>query len=298
VTTAAAISRRRFLATLCAATLAGTAPGLAQPASLEGLRVATPDWAIFETLLAIGANVVAAPELLGFADVAVTPKVPASVNDLGLRGTPNLETLRLAAPGLIFNSNFYARLQDRLELIAPVETHSVYVPDQSPYPLAEAMTLALGERLGLAVGTQLVSKAQASFEASRQTLINDGHPAIMVNFGDARHLRVFGADSMFGEVLSRLGIDNAWSEATSYSAMAPVGIEILAGMPDVWIIVIAPTPADVAGMMQTSAFWKALPSVKAGRVIQLGPVNPYGALPAAMRFADLLTEGYAHARRR
>jgi ABC-type Fe3+-hydroxamate transport system substrate-binding protein len=296
VTATLSINRRRVVATLCAAALTTPAPGLAQPVSSESLRVATPDWAILETLLAIGANVVAATELLGFADVAVTPPVPASVSDLGLRGTPNLETLRLAAPELIFNSNFYGRLQDRLALIAPVETHSVYLPGELPYPLAEAMTLALGERLDIAAGAPLVAAARTKLDGLRDRLAHDGRPVIAVNFGDARHLRVFGADSMFGEVLTRLGIENAWSQATSYSAMAPVGIEFLASVPDAWIVVIAPTPVDVAEMMRTSAFWKALPSVKSGRVIQVGPANPYGALPAAMRFADLLTEGFGRAR--
>lgn len=296
MTSPSAISRRRFVALLSAATLAASSPGLAQQEPGTLLRVATPDWAILETLLAIGANVVASTELLQFREVAVTPVVPASVIDLGLRGTPNLETLRLAEPDLIFNSNFYAQLQDRLSLISPVENHSVYLPGQLPYALAEAMTLALGERLGLTAGARLVAGARARLDGLRGAMGHDGRPVLLVNFGDARHVRVFGGDSMFGEVLSRLGTGNAWTQATSYSAMAPVGVETLASVPDAWIVIIAPTPVDVPEMMQTSAFWNALPEIKAGRVVRIDPVNPYGALPAAVRFAELLAEGLGHAR--
>ena len=116
-------------------------------------------------------------------------------------------------------------------------------------------------------------------------------PVLPINLGDARHYRVFGGDSMFGEVISRLGLTNAWSGATAYTAMAPIGIETLATMPDARILLIPPHPADAIAALETSAFWNALPQVREGRVLTIASVNPYGALPAAARFADLLTEG-------
>ncbi|MFX9123752.1 hypothetical protein ABTN41_20005, partial [Acinetobacter baumannii] len=84
--------------------------------------------------------------------------------------------------------------------------------------------------------------------------------------------RIFGADSMFGEVLARLGLANAWTQPTSYSAMAPVGIETLAQFPDARIAVIGPEPPDVPAMLARNAFWQALPPVRAGRVAMLGPI--------------------------
>ena len=55
--------------------------------TVHGPRVATLDWALLETLLAMKANVVAGAELRQFREVAVTPPVPAEVRDLGLRLT-------------------------------------------------------------------------------------------------------------------------------------------------------------------------------------------------------------------
>lgn len=286
------LSRRQFLATVAAGAVAGLTP--AQAATSP--RVATLDWAILETLLAINANVVAGTELLQFRDVAVTPTVPADVADLGLRGTPNFEVLYATKPDLIFNSNFYAWADDRMRLIAPVESHAVYQPDASPYQLSEQMTLALGDRLGLAAGRALVDATQAKLETYRNRFgKGDRRPILPINLGDARHFRVFGSDSMFGEVLTRTGLTNAWPDLTSYSAAAPVGIERLAAMPEAWIVLIPPHPADAFAELQQSAFWKALPSVQAGRVLLLGSINPYGALPAAGRFADLLAGGLTHA---
>ncbi|MBY3075013.1 ABC transporter substrate-binding protein [Rhizobium laguerreae] len=284
-------SRRQFLA--------GAAASLSVPAysrAAESVRVATLDWALLETLLAIGANVVAATELRQFREVAITPDVPATTADLGLRGTPNFEVLRFARPDLIFNSNFYAWADERMHGVAPVESHAIYKPGESPFALAEQATLAIGERLQLAAARQLTEELAARLDRYRALLAaGDGRSVIPINLGDARHFRVFGSDSMFGEVLKRVGLTNVWQAQTSYSAAAPVGIEILASMPDAWIVMIPPHPADALATLATSSFWNALPAVREKRVLMLGSINPYGALPAAGRFADLLAEGLQHA---
>jgi ABC-type Fe3+-hydroxamate transport system substrate-binding protein len=265
-------------------------------AKSTGPRVATLDWAILETLLAIGANLVAGAELRQFREVAVTPAVPACVADLGLRGLPNFEALYHARPELIFNSNFYAANEPVLARIAPVETHSIYLPDTSPFALAVEATRAIGERLELSAGEAMIEALAAQLDQQRQALSSgDGRPVLPINLGDARHYRVFGGDSMFGEVLAQLGLANAWTGATAYTAAAPIGIETLATMPEAWVLLIPPHPADAIETLTASAFWNALPQVREGRVLTLAPVNPYGALPAAARFADLLTEGLTHA---
>lgn len=286
------LSRRRFLAMAGAGTAAAFAPARAA----ANTRVATLDWAILETLLAIGADVVAGTELLQFRDVAVSPAIPAGVADLGLRGTPNFELLYSCKPDLIFNSNFYAWADDRMRLIAPVESHAIYQHGSSPYQLSEQATLAIGARLGLAAGRDLVDATREKLETYRvQFSKGDHRPILPINLGDARHFRVFGSDSMFGEVLSRTGLTNAWPDATSYSATAPVGIERLASMPEAWIVFIPPHPAEAMAELRQSEFWNALPPVREGRVLMLGSINPYGALPAAGRFADLLAGGLSHA---
>lgn len=289
---ASLLTRRVFLA--AAATLAA---GAAQSRSPEP-RVATLDWALLETLLAIGANVVAATELRQFRQIAVTPEVPETVADLGLRGTPNLEVLRFARPDLIFNSNFYAWADPMMSRIAAVENHAIYMPGSSPYELAEQATLEIGERLERKEARRLVEDLAAKLDRHKALFAasHDGRPILPINLGDTRHYRVFGSDSMFGEVLQRVGLSNAWKGATSYSATAPEGIETLASMPDAWIILIPPHPQDAFDALTKSAFWNALPAVRESRILMTGSTNPYGALPAASRFADFLAEGFSRVR--
>lgn len=284
------ISRRAIVA-------AALALSCGRAAATVPKRPATLDWAILETLLALGHPPVAATELVQFREIAVEPPVPASVADLGLRGLPNLETLLFARPDIIFNSNFYAGLEPRLNAIAPVESFDLYRPGLAPWEPMVAMTRAIAARLGDAgAGEALIAGTEGEFARLRARLGVVDRPVLLINLGDSRHFRAFGFDSMIGEAISRLGLANAWSVDTSYSATAPVGIEVLAQHPQAWIVVIGPTPPDVERVLERSAFWRALPAVAAGRVLWLGPVNPFGALPSARRFAGLLTQALDEAR--
>lgn len=257
-----------------------------------GPRTATLDWAHLETLLALGADVVAAPELRQFREVAVEPHVPETVADLGLRGLPNLETLSFAKPELIFNSNYYGWADPLLSGIAPVKNLAIYEPGQDPYVMATRATVAIGTAIGSKTAVSYVAEVNRRLDTLRASLaLGDGRPVLLINLGDARHYRVFGADSMFGSVLTRLGLDNAWTGATAYSATAPIGIETLASMPDAWIVMIPPHPLDAITALERASFWNALPAVKEKRVITIGSVNPYGSLPAARRFAEEISKG-------
>ncbi|MET0172576.1 MAG: ABC transporter substrate-binding protein [Agrobacterium vaccinii] len=296
LTLPAHISRRNFLT--AAATFAAASTGFAQGLVRNSrLKTATLDWALLETLLALGADVIAAPELRQFREVAVEPAVPEAVVDLGLRGLPNLETLSFAKPDIIFNSNFYAWADPLLAGIAPTHNLGIYVSGEDPYLLAERATLEIGGYLQTTseAHTYVASTASRLDELKLQLVRGDGRPVLPINLGDARHYRVFGSDSMFGCALQRLGIENAWKGATAYSATAPMGIETLASMPDAWIVMIPPHPLDAVTALDRSAFWNALPAVKEKRVITLGSINPYGALPAARRFAEELSKGLANA---
>jgi iron complex transport system substrate-binding protein len=255
-------------------------------------RLAIIDWGLLETAIAIGATPVAATELLQYRQIVVEPEVPDTVTDLGLRGSPNYELLRLVRPDLILLSQFYEYQRPMLERIAPVMALPIHEPGTPPYPLAEAAMLNLGEALGLADAARAyISATRAELEARHVQLARlAGRPVFVVSLGDSRHFRAFGHDSMFGDVLLRLGLRNAWTDPTSYSAAAPVGIEALAQVPEAAIVIVKPLPPEVGRTLPGNALWNALPAVLEGRVAILDPINHFGGLPSARRFARLLAE--------
>ncbi len=155
-----------------------------------------------------------------------------------------------------------------------------------PYALLEDATLKLGEQLGLEDNARalVVASAVEIEAASRQFASLERRKAFIISLGDARHLRAFGKDSLFGNVLERVGLENAWDAATSYSAAAPVGLEELARAPDASVIVIGPTDRETLQRLPENALWNALPAVQENRIHFLPPIDHFGGLPAARHF--------------
>lgn len=278
--------RREFLALLAAAAFAGATRAQSTP------RIAAIDWAMLETAVALGVMPVAATELIQFRAGAVEPEIPETVADLGLRGAPNFELLQLTRPDLILISPFYTRYTGRLEAIAPVFSLPFYVKGEPPFAKALAAVTALGEKLGRAEeARRVLGETEAALHAMRTRLAGfAARPTYVINIGDARHFRAFGADSMFGDVLGRLGVVNAWVDRSQFTFAAPVPIENLAASPDARIVVVSDIPVEARETLGNSAIWRALPAVRENRVVTLANVAPYGGITAGMRFARLLTE--------
>ncbi|RXF70994.1 ABC transporter substrate-binding protein [Hansschlegelia zhihuaiae] len=278
---------------LLAAGAAFASLGLSRAAAAQTApRLAAIDWAMLETALALGVAPVAATELLLFRKTAVEPFVPEAVADLGLRGALSYEQLYASRPDLILSSPWYENRAHVLSRIAPVASFSIYEPGRPPYDLAAAATRALGERIGLSdEASRVVAEADAELDAARARLLPlAGRPVLVMNLADARHFRAFGADSMFGDVARRLRLGLAWAEPTRFGAYPTVGVEALAGMTEAIVVNVGPTSPSALAEMRASPLWRAMPPIAKGRFIDLEPVNPYGALPAARRFARLASE--------
>jgi ABC-type Fe3+-hydroxamate transport system substrate-binding protein len=269
-----------------------SAVATAAVAGANAPRVAVIDWALLETVLALGVVPIAATELIQFRRLVMEPEVPEAVVDLGLRGSPNYELLRIVAPDLILISNFYEPSRHQFERIARVVSLPVYQTGRPPFPLAARAITALGDKLGKReAARRYLEDTEGEIGRLRNALSLDRERrAFVVLIGDQRHVQAFGPDSMFGEVLTRLGVVNAWTHATRYSAAAPVGFQALASDPGADIFIVGPLPPDFERTRDANVLWQTLPAVREGRVAILPSVNNFGGLPAARRFARLFTD--------
>ncbi|MFK0165035.1 iron-siderophore ABC transporter substrate-binding protein [Rhizobium sp. NPDC090279] len=277
-------SRRQALALLAAFAVPCTSRA-SQPQ-----RIVAIDWAMLETLVALGVMPIAATELVQFRKDAVEPALDDAVADLGLRGSPNFELLRLLRPELILISPFYARYEATYRSIAPVLSLPFYIKGEPPYQKALDAVSTLSKELGLMGKGQDVLREQAALveETGHSLQTFAARPIYLINVGDSRHVRIFGADSMFGDILVRLGLRNAWKERSRYTFAAPVPIENLAAEPDARIVVISEIPVEARSGLKNSVIWQSLAPVRAGRVLMLDNINPYGGILAADRFMRLL----------
>jgi ferric hydroxamate transport system substrate-binding protein len=277
--------RRRFLTSIAVAI---SFPRLAVAGS--GLRVASLDWALAETMFALGQKPIAIVAASDWDRFVVEPSLPSGVADLGLQQDINFELLASLKPDLILTSPFIENVEPVLKRIARTLRLSVF--EKSPVPLAQPrlLTETLGEWLGCEREAKaFLASADYLLDAYRRRVAAlNPLPLLLVNFIDARHVRVYGGSGLYQNVLDRIGVTNAWTGETNYWGYATIGIERLATQRELLLMAFEPVPADARSTLKHSPLWSQLPFVKAGHVSELPTVFMFGAMPSALRFARLL----------
>jgi iron complex transport system substrate-binding protein len=259
--------------------------------SLASPRVICLDWALAETMLALGATPAAIVSAGDWGRFVIEPELPAQVGDIGLQQDINFELVATLHPDLILTSPFLEHFESTLRRIAPVANFSIYNDNGPPLAQRVAVTRALAQRIGrMPEAERFLSDAAQQFDSAGERIARLSHrPLLIASFVDARHVRVYAGASLYQNVLGRLGLNNAWREPVGFFGFATVGVERLADAGDIHFIAFHPLPPDVAPALQQSVLWQDLPFVQARRVSMLPTTFAFGAIPAALRFARLLT---------
>lgn len=253
-------------------------------------RLAAIDWAMAETAIALGANLVALAELPAFRRASsIQPKVGIP-QDLGLRGAPNMEALALLGPDLILSSNYYSFAESRLSQIAPVFSRAIYEPGNDPFMRVMALPEELGAQLDDLDRARSLRReygiALAGLTARARQLSQRN--VLLIQIGDSRHMRVFGHDSLFGGLSHAIGLRNAWTDATRFAFAAPVPMTHLTRFADADLVVIGAVPHQARRALARGALWNSLPQTRAGRVYHLPEFSAFGAVPSALAFGSAL----------
>ncbi|MEF2551634.1 ABC transporter substrate-binding protein [Aurantimonas sp. A2-1-M11] len=259
------------------------------------LRIASLDYALTETLLALGHPPIAQTAAGDWDEWVADPALPASVADLGSTLQVNFERLALLDPDLILTTEYVARQEPALARIAPVERLTIYQEGADPLERAGVVTRKLGRRTGRqGAAAAYLETVDAGFSACAGRLSGLAlSPVYLVAFMDSRHVRVFGGKGLYQAVLDRIGLANAYAGETNYWGFATVGIEALATTADVRLFAFEPLPPNLLQTLGESPLWRELPFVAAGQVTVLPPALMFGALPSALRIAGLLTDALA-----
>ncbi len=250
--------------------------------------LATLDWTLAETLVALGKPPDAVAQVSDYHNWVGEPRLPGKVADIGLRSQPNVELLAHLDPARILISPMFSHLAPRLGRIGAVDTRQIYTPQGDTWN----QILILSRELGIEYGRReeaetLIETTETHFETLRRALPEEVPPLLIVQFMDERHVRVFGENGLFQAVMDRLGLENAWQEGTNSWGFSLVGLEELLEL-EARLVVVAPYPVGVEEKLADSALWRHHPSVHDGSLITLPPVWSFGALPSAQRFAELL----------
>jgi ABC-type Fe3+-hydroxamate transport system substrate-binding protein len=260
-------------------------------------RVVVLDWGLTEMVLSIGVVPVGIANTRDFRRNFTACDVPASVVDLGLMFQPNMELLFALKPDLIVISPAHATLKAALERVAPTVTLGRYRSSDTPYSAARAETLQLARLLGReASANALLAQADTVLGHARTALAvlpgMGSKPLYMVNFIDEAHVRVFGPDSFYGELMSTLGLQNA----VHSGAFSTTGFDVLGGVPGATLLYMKPLASSVSSMMKTSPLWHAMPFMNEGRMVGLTRVPPDGCVLSAMLYARVVVDAFEQTR--
>lgn len=289
------VGRRTLLKGMGAAAVTGCTPASYQAHTPGG--VLALDWALAETMIAIGARPAGVVAAADWSKFVVEPLLPQGVADLGLQQELNFELMAAMRPKLILISPFLERFKPTLDRIAPSLNLSVYEDPETPLSNRRAITRELAGHVDAMDGAKAyIAALEAQRVRAMQRLSSlRQRPVLLVSFIDNRHARVYGGSSLYADTLAWLGLENGWTKPVSRFGFATVGLESLATSADVELIAIEPVPPDIDHALSVSPLWTELPFVKAGRQGRLPPVFMFGALPSAERFARLLV-GYLETR--
>ncbi|MGY3945063.1 ABC transporter substrate-binding protein [Aeromonas tecta] len=253
-------------------------------------RIATVDWTIAETLLALGVTPLAMGDVESYRAWVGEPRLPAEVVDIGLRMQPNRELLAELKPDLILISPLMASLEPTLSHIAPVQSIALYEPDAGLWQRLHEATLTIAALVNkTAEAERQLAVLERDLARMKGQLPANIPPLLLVQFIDERHVRVFGRHSLFEAVMNRLGLRNAWQGETNAWGFSVVSLEQFLALPEARLVVVDPIPVGVSERLQEPGLWQHLPLVKQGKVLHLPAVWSFGGLLAARRFADLLS---------
>lgn len=280
--------RRRLMLALAATPLLRSLPLHAATPDLS--RIIALEWLPTELLLALGVTPYGVADVHNYNIWVGEPSLPAGVVDVGLRTEPNLELMAQMQPSLILCSNGYGPPKEKLMRIAPIMGFDLNSGDGKPFSTARASLRQLASRLGLSTeAEQHLRAVDNELAAARQRLAPyAGRTLLLMSLLDSRHAITFGKNSLFLEVMTLLGLKNAWRGETNFWGSAVVGIEQLANLGDVDAICFDhDNEADMQQLMR-SPLWQSLPFVRAGRFQRVPAVWYYGATLSALHFVRVL----------
>lgn len=266
-------------------------------ASITGARASSPrrivalGWAGAQTLMALGCAPIAMTEIDRYNRLVVEPPAPPGIHELGLRPEPNLELMTALAPNLIVNEVGSDVKVSLLERIAPVE---VFEPSKAGHPaieVAREATLTLASRLGLSADAASYLEGFESRLAAAADRLRAyrGGPLCLASDIVGNRALVFGTNSIYQDVLDKVGIRNAYTGATSDWGHAIIGLDALAAMPsETRLVVLSARIPNIDILLAFRPLFRAVPMIRDGRVSHLSDILFYGGLPSADRFARLL----------
>ncbi|MEH2922618.1 Fe(3+)-hydroxamate ABC transporter substrate-binding protein FhuD [Samsonia erythrinae] len=285
--------RRRLLTALMLSPLMYSAVSRGAMVSTPDLtRIVALEWQPAELLLALGIVPFAIADKRNYTQWVEEPALPDSVIDVGMRTEPNLELLAQIAPSLILYAEGYGPSATKMSRISPMMGFNFNNEQGKPLTTAQVSLMKLADTLNIkTTGERHLAELEQFLQQEKITLQPyTQRPLLLITIVDSRHILVIGKNSLFQEVMDRIGIENAWRGETSFWGSTIVGIERLAGIGDANVICFEHDDSATFAQLDENPIWQAMPFVRQRRLQRVPAVWLYGGTLSAMRFCRVLNQ--------
>ncbi|MFT4067710.1 ABC transporter substrate-binding protein [Paraburkholderia sp.] len=263
------------------------------------------NWPLTETLLDVGVVPVGVSAPEWYRRNVVEPTLPSRVVDVGLLYSPNYEVLEELAPDLLIITPGHAPARPMLERLAPTLTLGRYTSNAQPYPALRAETLQMAQAVGRnSEGHRLLERTDSVLDgvgarlAQRPELLH--RPVVVAELVDDRHVRVYGAGSLFDAMTSRIGVTNAVNQggrqptwSTGQGGFTVVPMQRLFDLPQATLLLTGELRSSQRTALEKDVMWQALPSLKSRHVAVLPVIASDGGLFSMQRFALAVEQALA-----
>mgnify|MGYP005987225241 FL=1 len=257
------------------------------------IKVVALDWVLTEHLLALGVIPYGVADVKGYQSWVVEPSLPNDVISVGSRREPNLELLAQMKPDLILMSDAMSPAYEKLNAIAPTMVLSVYTPKNKPLEAAKAQLLTLGKVFDRTVRAQQVIDEFDQTLTTNKTNIESHNtsqtPLLLIRFIGDKHIRIHASNSLAGETITQMGLNNAWQPMGNSWGFSSATISQLAPLQNSSVFYFGPLSEKDKSVLTSNPIWKVMKFVRENRVYALPPVWTFGGLKAAERLSDEVT---------
>ena len=196
-------------------------------------RVITPDWSLASSLTAMGFPPLAMGDKRIYPVWMSDPVQPPSVVDLGERYRPNRKLLAQLPFSRVVDNFFYAHLREVYPPSVPVVDVLFDGGNEAPQQ-SWATYVAATQKLGDAIGEraaaegylQRMEAALAGYGREIRAAAPEVKRYAVVQFADARQLRIFAPNSLFRVAFALMGLEQADLGAGNRWGFAGYGLVI------------------------------------------------------------------------
>nr|WP_272956015.1 iron-siderophore ABC transporter substrate-binding protein [Actinopolymorpha rutila] len=238
------------------------------------------DWTYVEDLLAVGVRPVGVADKAGYAAwVGGGPRLDRTTAEVGPRQQPDPTVVRALRPDLILvGKDETNALVAQMRRIAPVLVFDPYRPDMSAWTEMRTTFAAVAravDRTDLAAW--VLRGLDDAIARDRSKLAAAGAANLPVALAQGYSLegvptiRMFGRTSLAGDLLGRLGLQNAWRGEPDQYGLSTVGPADLGQVSAADFLYLADRQNDIfTGAMADGPDWQGLAFVAEKRVHRLG----------------------------